>query len=382
MANAPTHSLVGSEEPIPFLDLAPSHGDLKDAILADIATLIDRGDFANGLEVKLFESAFAAYCGVSTCVGVASGLDAIRLVLLAAGISSGDEVIVPAHTFVATFEAVSQAGGLPVPVDIGRGDHNLDVDLIEAGLTDRTRFVLPVHLYGQMADMARLRDIAEKSRLMIVEDACQAHGATRDGVKAGSTSLAGAFSFYPGKNLGAFGDAGAVTSDDEELASTIRALREHGQRRKYHHDYEGWTSRLDTIQALVLGHKLEQLDAWNEARRACARFYDERLEGVGDLALPPVPPGSEPVWHLYVVRTSDPDALGAFLSGRGVATGRHYPVPPHLTDAYARLGYAEGAFPEAEALAREALSLPIFPGMTEQQLESVVGSVTDYFRVG
>lgn len=382
MANAPTQPLVGSEEPVPFLDLAPSHGGLKDAILADISALIDRGDFTNGLEVKLFESAFADYCGTDICVGVASGLDAIRLVLLAAGIDPGDEVIVPAHTFVATFEAVTQAGGRPVPVDIGAADHNLDVELVEAAVTDRTRFVLPVHLYGQLTDMARLREVAEKLQLKIVEDACQAHGATRDGLRAGSAGLAGAFSFYPGKNLGAFGDAGAVTTDDEELASTMRALREHGQRRKYHHDYEGWTARLDTIQALVLGHKLRQLDAWNEARRTCASFYDDRLAGVGDLALPPVPQGSEPVWHLYVVRTSDPEALAAFLKTRGVATGRHYPVPPHLTDAYAPLGYANGAFPEAEALAREALSLPIFPGMTERQLESVVAALTDYFRIG
>jgi dTDP-4-amino-4,6-dideoxygalactose transaminase len=227
-----------------------------------------------------------------------------------------------------------------------------------------------------MADIHALRSTG----IPLVEDACQAHGATRDGLRAGAAGLAAASSFYPGKNLGAMGDAGALVTDDGALADRARALREHGQCEKYRHEFEGWTARLDTVQAIVLLRKLRELDAWNEARRAAARFYAWALEGVGDLLLPPVAHGSEPVWHLYVVRTADPAALGAFLGARGIATGRHYPEPVHLTGAYARLGYRPGDFPIAEALAREVLSLPIFPGISEPELQTVADAVRDYFR--
>ena len=364
---------------VPFVDLARIHDPLKADLLAAFADLIDANAFANGPAVDLFERAFADYCGSSTCVGVASGLDALRLGLLAAGIESGDEVIVPANTFVASFEAITQAGGVPVPVDVGEEDYNLDLAAVEAAITPRTRFLLPVHLYGQLADMRALGELAARHGLRIVEDACQAHGADRDGLRAGSLATAAAFSFYPNKNLGAMGDAGALITNDGELAGQVRALREHGQRAKYEHDFEGYTARLDTIQALVLLHKLPHLDGWTEERRAAARFYGAALADVGDLRLPPVAPGSHPVWHVYPVRTADPARLGAFLAERGIGTGRHYPQPAHLSPAYSWLGHRRGSFPLTEALADELLSLPIFPGIEEDELQAVVEAVEDYF---
>ena len=369
---------VASDVTVPFLDLGTIHAPIKEQILDDVATLIDSSAFTNGPAVREFERDFARYCGAAECVGLASGLDALRLGLLAAGIEEGDEVIVPANTFVATLEAVTQAGGVPVPVDVSEEDYNLDPDSVAEAVGPWTRFILPVHLYGQLADMRALRAIATIHGLGIVEDACQAHGASRDGLTAGAGTTA-AFSFYPGKNLGAMGDAGALTTDDPELAATVRALREHGQREKYRHEREGYTARLDTIQALVLRHKLSLLDGWNEERRHVAALYGAALARVGDLVLPPVPPGSEPVWHLYVVRTADPLALAAFLGERGIATGRHYPEPPHLSRAYQWLGYGPGAFPVTEALAPTLLSLPIYPGMSELQVETVVEGVRAFF---
>jgi dTDP-4-amino-4,6-dideoxygalactose transaminase len=365
---------------VPFLDLAPSHAPLKDAVLAELADLIDSGAFTNGPQVAAFERDFADYCGVDHCVGLASGLDALRLALLAAGIEPGDEVIVPADTFIATFEAVSQTGGVPVPVDVSEADYNLDPQAVEAAITPRTRFLLPVHLYGQLADMRPLLEIASRRELLVLEDACQAHGATRDGHRAGAAGHVSAFSFYPGKNLGAFGDAGALVTNDAELAAAVRALREHGQREKYRHEFAGYTARLDTVQAIALRHKLPHLDGWNGERRAQARFYTERLEGVGDLVLPAVAGESDPVWHLYVVRTADPHALADFLRDRGVGTGRHYPEPAHLSVAYSQLGFGPGSFPVSEALARECLSLPVFPGMTEEQLTAVAEGIAAFFR--
>jgi dTDP-4-amino-4,6-dideoxygalactose transaminase len=365
---------------VPFLDLRPMHADVKEAILRSFESLIDDGGFTNGPAVAEFETAFARYCTTSHAVGLASGLDALRLALLAAGIEAGDEVIVPANTFVATLEAVTQSGGRPVLVDVTEADWNVDGAAAAEAVGARTRFVLPVHLYGQMADMIAIRAIAEKHGLGIVEDACQAHGATRDGLRSGAAGTAAAFSFYPGKNLGAFGDAGALTTDDARLDMDVRALREHGQRRKYHHELEGYTARLDTIQAIVLAHKLPLLDDWNVQRRAAARFYLERLQGVGDLGLPPVPAGSEPVWHLFVVRTNDPEALAETLATRGISTGRHYPEPTHLAPAYSRLGYARGNFPVTEALAGSALSLPLFPGISEAQLETTAAAIEAHFR--
>jgi dTDP-3-amino-3,4,6-trideoxy-alpha-D-glucose transaminase len=373
---------VAGEVGVPFVDLRLSNEAIRADLLDDLSKLIDSSAFVNGPPVSDFERAFAEYCGTADCVGLASGLDALRLALLARGMQPGDEVIVPAHTFVATVEAVTQAGGVPVLADVTEADYGLDQEAAESVVTARTTVLLPVHLYGQMADMRALQSLAERHGLAVLEDACQAHGAERDGLRAGATGLAGAFSFYPAKNLGALGDAGALATDDAELAATVRALREHGQRSKYQHELEGYTARLDTIQALVLSRKLPLLDGWNDERRKAASFLSASLADVGDLVLPEVSPGSNPVWHLYVVRTADPDSLGAYLRARGIASGRHYPEPVHLTRAYEGLGYTEGAFPMAERLAREALSLPIFPGMTDEQLNAVVDGVSAYFRDG
>jgi dTDP-4-amino-4,6-dideoxygalactose transaminase len=367
---------------VPFVDLGLMHAPLKEALLEEFAEVIDSGAFVNGPAVARFETAFADYCRSTHCVALASGLDALRLVLEASGIGEGDEVVVPAQTFIATVEAVSQVGATPVLADVSEQDWCLDPAAAEAAVTGRTRALMPVHLYGQLADMRAFARLAADRELLLVEDAAQAHGAERDGLRAGEVAGGGCFSFYPGKNLGAFGDGGACTTGDAALRDRLLALREHGQVRKYEHEYIGYTSRLDTLQAIVLLHKLERLDAWNGERRAAARGLLEGLERVGDLRLPPVPAASDPVWHLFVVRTADPTALGDHLRERGVFTGRHYPTPIHLTTAYADLGHDEGDFPVAEALAAEGISLPMFPGMTEEQVARVVAAVRSYFDGG
>ena len=371
-----------STAPVPFYDLRPSHVPIREAILADVDELLTTNAWTNGPHVAAFEEAFAAWVGARACVGVASGLDALRLALLAAELQRGDEVVVPANTFVATLEAVTQAGGVPVVADVSEDDANLDPDAAAAACGPGTRFLLPVHLYGGMADVVRLEQVALRHAVELVEDACQAHGATRDARRAGTVGRAAAFSFYPAKNLGAFGDAGAVTTGDPVLAAEIRVLREHGQRAKYRHEREGYTARLDTIQAAVLLRKLPCLDEWTRQRRQAARLYSQRLAGVGDLRLPAAPAGSDPAWHLYVVRTSDPAALARSLAERGIATGRHYPEPVHLAAAYRRLGYRSGSFPVAERLAAEVISLPLFPGITEEQVERVAGAIEEYFARG
>jgi dTDP-4-amino-4,6-dideoxygalactose transaminase len=348
--------------------------------VAAFGELIDSGAFTNGPEVADFEAGFARYCGVPYCVGLASGLDALRLAFVAIESEPGEEAILPANTFVATAEAVVQAGLVPVLADVSDRDYNLDPEAVAAAVTPRTRAVVPVHLYGQMADMVRLLADAQRRGLHVVEDACQAHGARRDGLGAGEGGQAGAFSFYPAKNLGAFGDAGALVTGDERLAARARALREHGQTAKHCHETVGYTARLDTVQAVVLLRKLPLLSAWTEERRAIAGAYSEALEGVGDLRLPPVPPGSRPVWHLYEIRTGRADELAAFLSERGIQTGRHYPSPVHLTPAFAHLGYGPGAFPVSEALALELVSLPIYPGLGNDRLWAVVTAIREFFE--
>jgi dTDP-4-amino-4,6-dideoxygalactose transaminase len=358
------------------------NGVVKSRILARIEQTMDAGDFLHGSAVSEFEERFADYVGRDHCVGVSSGLDALRLSLLASGLDPGVGVILPASTFAATFEAVIQAGGSPVVVDVSNTDYTLDVAQAAAVADAPSSHVLPVHLYGQMADMRALSALAETRGLEIIEDACQAHGASRDGVTAGRAGQAAAFSFYPPKNLGAMGDAGALVTDDDELASRVRALREHGETTKYHHEYVGYTARLDTFQAIVLLEKLPFLDEWNGQRRSAARFYTESLSGIQEVRLPTEPTGSTSAWHLYVVRVPDPDELAGFLAARGIQTGRHYPEPIHLSPAYRHLGFEPGDFPVAEALAREGLSLPLFPGIGDAQLEWVCESVSEYFRRG
>jgi dTDP-3-amino-3,4,6-trideoxy-alpha-D-glucose transaminase len=377
-----TRKIVGERTPVPFMDLGPVSREIKDSLLDDIAELIETGRFINGPKVEQFERDFAAGCGRATCVGVASGLDALRLALLAFGLKRGDEVVVPAMTFVATFEAVVLAGGRPGVVDVREDDIGMDVEAAAAACTERTRFLVPVHLHGQMADVRALRALAGQHDLVLVEDACQAHGAERDGLRAGGAGNAGAFSFYPAKNLGAFGDAGAVVLDDENVAAVVRALREHGETSKYESVRIGYTARLDALQALVLSRKLPLLERWNAERQNAADFYAEALDGIGDLRLPTTVDGATHVWHVYAIRTADPTALAAFLAERGIATARHYPQAPHLSLAFEHLGLRAGSFPVAEAVARETLSLPIFPGISEEQLEAVVGAVSEYFARG
>lgn len=367
---------------VPHLDLGGTHHGLKRNLLESISDLIDSGAFTNGPQVAEFEEAFARFCGTRLAVGVASGLDALRLALIALDLEPGDGAILPANTFVATAEAVAQAGLTPVLVDVSERDYNIDPDAVAAAVTPRTRVVVPVHLYGQMADMARLLPDARRRGMDVVEDACQAHDARRDGHRAGAAGRAGVFSFYPSKNLGAFGDAGAVVTRDDELAIRVRALREHGQSAKHRHEAVGYTSRLDTVHATVLLHKLPVLPEWTDERRGIALAYSEALAEVGDLVLPPVPQGSEPVWHLYEVRTARAEALAFFLTERGVETGRHYPSPVHLTPAFAYLGHEAGAFPVSERLARELVSLPIYPGLGEQRLEAVVTAIREFFARG
>jgi dTDP-4-amino-4,6-dideoxygalactose transaminase len=364
---------------VPFLDLSHSHAPLKEQLLTDIGELFDTGAFTNGPVVSDFERAFASYCGTQYCVGMSSGLDALRIGLLASELEPGEEVVVPAMTFVATLEAVTQAGGVPVVVDISDDDYCIDTTAAGEAIGARTHSVMPVHLYGQMADMRTLRDLVTDRGVTLIEDACQAHGAERDGLSAGATGDAAAFSFYPGKNLGAAGDAGALVTSDATITERAQALREHGQTAKYVHTHEGFTARLDSLQALVLSHKLPLLAAWNEQRRDAARTYASGLDAVGDLKLPSVADGSAPVWHLYVVRTAEPERLASFLQERGIATGRHYPDPVHLSPAYAWLGHRAGDFPVAEALAREGLSLPIFPGITAAQLGAVLEGIRAFF---
>lgn len=364
---------------VPFVDLTPIHEGLRDRILAGIAELIDANAYTGGPQVAKFERAFAAFCGTPDCVGLGSGLDALRLGLIAAGLEPGDEVVVPANTFVATVEAITQAGGRPVVADATEADYNLDPAAAEAALTSRTRFLLPVHLYGQLADMRTLGDLAARHGVEIIEDACQAHGAERDGLRAGAVGIAGAFSFYPSKNLGAMGDGGALTTADGDLAGRARALREHGQAVKNRHDFDGYTARLDTMQAVVLLEKLPHLAGWNEQRSAAAAFYGEVLDGVGDLRLPPVARGSMPVWHLYPIRTGQSTQLAEFLASRNISTGRHYPTPVHLAPAFASLGYGPGDFPVAETLAEELVTLPIYAGISEAQLEAVAAAIGEFF---
>jgi dTDP-4-amino-4,6-dideoxygalactose transaminase len=364
---------------VPFVDLGPVSAAVKDRVIARISQTLDKGDFLNGEAVGEFERRFAEFVGRNYSVGVSSGLDALRLSLLASGLEPGSGAIVPAGTFAATFEAVVQAGATPVVVDIAAEDYTLDVEQTDTAAAAGVSHIVPVHLYGQMADMRSLTLIAEKYGLEIVEDACQAHGAARDGLAAGRASRAAAFSFYPSKNLGAMGDAGALVTDDEELAGRTRALRVHGETRKYHHEYVGYTARLDTIQAIVLLEKLPMLQEWNRQRRAAARFYSHTLSGLDGLRLPAESPGSESAWHLYVVRTDAPKGLAEFLAERGIQAARHYPEPAHLSPAYRHLGFAPGDFPVAEALAREGLSLPLYPGISQAQQEHVCGAIADYF---
>jgi dTDP-4-amino-4,6-dideoxygalactose transaminase len=356
---------------VPFVDLAADNRELRVEIDEALARVVEDGSFILGRELEDFEREFAAYCGSRHAIGVGSGLDALTLALEARGIGPGDEVITVANTFIATALAVSRVGATLVFIDCDESDFNLNPDALEKAITPRTRAVVPVHLYGQLAAIDAILDIAHRRGLFVLEDACQAHGAAKQGRRAGSFGDAGAYSFYPAKNLGAFGDGGLIVTDDDSLAARIRMLRNYGQRAKYQHEVVGTNSRLDTLQAAVLRVKLRVLDRRNEARRAVADGYRRRLSGL-PLVLPQPPEEpSRHVYHLYVVRIPQRDLVQRRLAAAGIQTGIHYPRPVHLQDAYRSLGIGPGSHPVAERLAGEVLSLPMFPSLTDEQIDRV-----------
>ncbi len=366
---------------VPFVDLSRIHGPLREAFLSVIGKAIDRNAFVMGKAVRDFESAFAEYCEAKHCVGVASGTDAIELALRASGIGPGDEVITVPNTFIATVEAIRLAGASPVLVDVDEATQLMDVSKLEDAVTGRTRAVIPVHLFGQPADMDPILGIAERCGLKVIEDAAQAHGARYKGRRMGGLgSLAACFSFYASKNIGGLGEGGAVTTNDDELAARLRRLRDHGSPEKYRHIELGRNSRLHAIQAGFLAVKLHHLDRWNDDRRRTAERYTERLSRIDGVVTTEVASWAEPVFHLYVVRVPDRDRARAFLQERGVSTGIHYPVPVHLQEAFADLGLREGSFPVAEKLAAEIISLPIFAGITDDEVNRVCEAVADRAR--
>lgn len=360
---------------VPFLDLKAINLAHADELEAAFKRVLNSGWYVLGSETAAFEKNFAAYCDSKHSIGVANGLDAIFLILKGYGIGPGDEVIVPSNTFIATWLAVSHCGARPIPVEPVESTYNLDPALVEAAITPRTRAILAVHLYGQPADMAPLRDIAARHGLKLIEDAAQAHGARINGSVVGQLGDAAAFSFYPGKNLGALGDGGAVTTNDDALAERIRTFRNYGSKVKYYNEVPGYNSRLDELQAALLDVKLPHLNDGNVQRRAIAAYYQQHLAGLPGLTLPVVPEWAEPVWHLYVVRHAQRDRLAQLLAERKIGTIVHYPVAPHLQPAYAELGFSEGAFPLAEAIHREVLSLPVSPVMTLDDAAEVVAAV-------
>lgn len=362
---------------VPFVDLKVQRAALKDEIDAALEKVMANTAFILGPDVAEFEKNFAAFSEVGHAVGVDSGTSALEMALRAFDIGSGDEVITAANTFIATVLAISYVGATPVLVDIDPETYNINVDLIEDAITERTKAIMPVHLYGQPADMDSIMAIAEKHDLVVIEDAAQAHGARYKGKRAGSIGHAAGFSFYPAKNLGAYGDGGMVVTNDPKIAEKVRHLRNYGQTEKYHHVVQGFNRRLDTMQAAVLRVKLPYLDDWNAARRAAAERYDELLLKA-EMQLPVVPDFAEPVWHLYVVRVEDRDAMRAYLSEHGVSTGIHYPIPIHLQPAYEALGYEAGSFPVTEKYAGEILSLPMYPEIPPEYLEYVYSTIKSF----
>jgi len=388
---------------VPFLDLVTPHKELEDELLAVVKKAFSNAGFIGGPMVEEFEREFAQFCDAKFCVGVNSGTDALRFAFMAGGVQNGDIVITVPHTFIATTEAISQAGGHIAFVDINERTYTLDPEklreylekncdfdpqsgnLIERASKRKVAAIVPVHLYGQMADMDPIMDLAAKYNLLVIEDACQAHGAEyfskKDNAwkKAGSIGKAAAFSFYPGKNLGACGEGGAITTDDEAMAQRMKMIRDHGQAKKYYHDIEGYNGRLDSIQAGWLSVKLRHLAKWNESRRALAHRYHELLGEMRDVVgIPQEAAWTKGVYHLYVVRVRDREALQAHLAEAGIATGIHYPIPLHLQKAYEHLGYKKGSFPVTERVAAEIVSLPMFPQLNYSQQELVAGKVREF----
>ncbi len=361
-----------SSSRVPLVDLGHQHGEVAERVAEGFARVLAGCDYVGGADVASFEHAYAAMIGVRHCIGVGNGTDALELALRACEVGSGDEVILPANTFIATAEAVVRAGASPVLADVDDQHLLLDANAAAEAVTGNTRVVMPVHLFGQTAPVERFTELVEAHDLLLIEDAAQSQGATRHGRPAGSFGIAAATSFYPGKNLGAYGDAGAVLTDDDTVAHRVRLLGNHGSAAKYQHEQLGFNSRMDTLQAVVLGAKLERLADWNEQRRAAADYYDDLLAGTAGVRLPARLAGNIDVWHLYVVRVPERDVVLRRLQDEGIGAGIHYPVPVHLQPAFQHLGHGPGSFPVAEKSAREILSLPLFPGVTRAQQQRVV----------
>jgi dTDP-4-amino-4,6-dideoxygalactose transaminase len=362
---------------IPFLDLKSAYLEISEEVDKAIARVTHSGCYIGGDEVENFESAYASYCGAKYCVGVASGLDALHLGLRALGVEPGDEVIVPSNTYIATWLAVTHCGAIPVPVEPEAHSHNIDPARIEAAITDKTRVILPVHLYGRAADMPTILQIAQKHNLFVLEDAAQAHGAQCGGKRVGAHGDAVAWSFYPGKNLGALGDAGAVSTNSNRIAERIQLLRNYGSRVKYVNEVEGFNSRLDPIQAAILGVKLKYLDAWNARRNSMAEFYSRTIDASNHLSLPPTCRKDLAAWHLYVIRTPHRSQLQQYLADSGIQTLIHYPIPPHRQSVYASLPIRTD-LPLAEKLAKEVLSLPMGPHLDTTLAEKIVVAINRF----
>lgn len=361
---------------IPLLDLGAQYEEIGAELEAAVVAVLRSGHYVLGEEVASFERSFAAYCGTRHAVAVNTGTSALHLSLLAAGIGRGDEVITTPFTFVATVAAILYVGARPVFVDIDPVTMTLDPALVEAAISPATKAIVPVHLYGQMADMEPLLVLADRHGLVVIEDACQAHGAEYHGHRAGSLGLAGCFSFYPGKNLGACGEGGMLVTNSEAVATAARCLRDWGQQERYHHVAKGFNYRMDAIQGAVLSVKLRHLESWTKLRRAHAEHYNRLLDGTNYIQLPEEVRGRRHVYHVYAVRSPDRDALQQVLAADGVQTGLHYPIPVHLQRAYADLGYRRGDFPIAERTAREVVSLPIYPELSSAQIEMVAAAIT------
>lgn len=360
---------------IPFLDLKSPYLELKDELDVAYHRVMESGWYILGREVEAFEAEFTTYCETKYCIGVANGLDALHLIIQAYGIGQGDEVIVPSNTYIATWLAVTHAGATPVPVEPDERTYNIDPVMIEQAITPKTKAIMVVHLYGQTADMDPINAIARKHGLKVIEDCAQAHGALYKGRRSGSLGDAAGFSFYPGKNLGAIGDGGAVTTNDNKLAERIKVLRNYGSQIKYHNEVVGYNSRLDELQAALLRVKLVKLDEWNERRAIAARSYIQHLAAAKELLLPFVPDWSYPVWHLFVIRHKNRDELQKRLAESDIGTMIHYPIPPHLQPAYKNLGYKRGNFIISEAIHNSVISLPMWPGITEDNVATICAAL-------
>jgi dTDP-4-amino-4,6-dideoxygalactose transaminase len=366
---------------VPFLDLKAQYRSIKDEIAVAMQRVLENTAFAGGPFVQQFEKEFAEFCHCQYGIGVGSGTEAIWAAIMGLDVGPGDEVITVSNTFIATVEAISFCGAKPVLVDINEQTYTLNPESIEQAISPRTKAVIPVHLYGQMADMDPIMEIARQHNIVVIEDACQAHGAEYKGKRAGSIGDAGCFSFYPGKNLGAFGEAGAIVTNNSDLDKKIRMFRDHGQQKKYHHTIIGWNARMDGLQAAILTVKLKHLPDWTEARRKNARTYNEFLSELDSIIIPKEMDYAKHVYHIYPIRIKNRNALIDYLTEKEVFTGIHYPVPIHLTKAYQSLEYTRGSLPVTEACADQLVSLPMFPELTHQQIEQVVSEINHFITM-